>query len=648
MTLRISVFRATLPIALLAAGFVFSARPGCAQAVSTLSKNAQAAAPESPYHGDVVEDIIARVNDQVISSSDYNRAESDLEQQAKQHNWPPSELDSQKRQLLSDLIDNQLLLSKGKQLGITGEAETIRQLDEIRKQNHLDSMEALEKAAQDQGVSFADFKASIQNRAITSQVIRDEVGRRINITNTDEQQYYNDHKDQFTTPEEVKLSEILVPTADPDNAGQVADAQKKADALQAQLKGGKNFAAVAKAASGGSTAAEGGALGSFKSGQLAPVLEQATFSLKPGEYTAPIRTKQGFVILKVDQHEAAGLQPFSQVEPQVEEAIGMQKMQPALRAYLTRLREEAFIDVKPGYVDTAASKNETRPVFSAYTPPQPKKKKAVARTRFSGRGRGGERTRGSAIVAAKTAPAPTAGVPSLADVSAGKQAQPVAGKKTVQTASVLKPGKREKVRFGQAPRETLPAAATQTKDAGASAENGNGSNAETASAQATDVNRDIHYENGESAAGDQAQASEKKTRFSDRAKIPKAVKEERARKAKQDPFPAPAPDAQEVADKATQDQPLGLRGDTSKAPPKPKPTGKTRFSDEAGKKKDTTEPGAPGVPVNAPTYVGPSPQNAPVTRAPVPTQATPNGTGDPMGPPTPPAAPPGAGAPPQR
>ncbi len=637
--------------------------PSSVQPAAPSSKNAEAAAPQSPYHGDVVEDIIARVNDQVISSSDFLRASQELEAQGKEHNLAPAAIDEQKKQLLRDLIDNQLLLSRGKQLGITGETETIRQLDELRKQNNLDSLEALEKAAEQQGVSFADFKASIQNRVITSQVIRDEVGRRISITTGEEQQFYNDHKDQFTTPESVKLSEILVPTADPDNAGQVAEAQTKADALEAELKGGKPFADVAKASSGNSTAAQGGVLGDYKRGQLASVLEDAVFPLPQGQYTAPIRTKQGFVILKVDGHTAAGLQSFDEVKPQVEDALGGQKINPALRAYLGRLREEAFISIKPGFVDTAATSDEFRPIFSAYTPPAPKKKKAaVARTRFSG----SARTRNTPSLAAKAskpepaAPAPPTGVPSLADVPGGggtntaavaPATTPVApaapAPKTI--AKVQKPGKREKVRFGQAPRQSLPSAETQTQDAGATATGGNASNVETAAnvpqtgpqtiqGGGGAVPGNIHFSNGESGTDEQVEAKKVKTRYSQQAAKVKAAKIEKKANAKAEPFPVAPADSQEVADKQTQAAPLGLAGDTSKKVPKPKPSEKTRYSDEAGKDKtaqpaeptaDPNVPPSPAAPVASQPFGQPAPQ-APANDAPPPPQSAPAPSADPL------------------
>ena len=110
-------------------------------------------------------------------------------------------------------------------------------------------------------------------------------------------------------------------------------------------------------------------------------------SLQAGGITAPIRTRQGFVILKVTDHQEAGVPPLKDIEPQIQEAMYMQAMQPALRAYLTKLREEAYIDIKPGFVDSGASPRQTKPVFSAYAPPAPKKKKVQQKQRFDRGGR---------------------------------------------------------------------------------------------------------------------------------------------------------------------------------------------------------------------------------------------------------------------
>jgi peptidyl-prolyl cis-trans isomerase SurA len=405
-------------------------------------------------NGTVVEDVIARVNDQIITRSEYLRAEQQLLEESQQQGVSAAEFEDHRANLLRDMIDQQLLLSKGKELDITGDAETMRRLDDIRKQNHLDSMEALEKAAEQQGVSFEDFKQQIKNQVITQQVVRDEVGRRLNLTHQQEETYYAAHAKDFEAPEQVHLSEILVPTADNATDAQIASAQATADALEAKLKAGAEFAALAKSSSGGPTASAGGDLGDFQRGKLGDVLENATFSLPVGGVTAPIRTRQGFVILRVDSHQAAGVPPLADVEPQVQEAIYMDQLQPALRAYLTKAREDASIDVEHGFVDTGSSRKQTEPVYTSYAPPVVKKR-IQAKQRM-------EQERAIKAQAALAAAREKVAEKQAAKAEAGAQK---GGKKNA--SGKVKPPKirREKIRYGQAPTNSLPAGTTNVAGA---------------------------------------------------------------------------------------------------------------------------------------------------------------------------------------
>src|SRR5437764_4172633 len=163
-------------------------------------------------NGKVVEYPIVRVNDQIINNGDYERTQKQVLGEAQQANLSPTDLQQRQKDLLRDMIDQQLLLSRGKELDINAESETIRRLDDIRKQNHLDSMEALEKTVREQGISYEDWRASIKNSVITQQVVRDEVGRNIRLTPKDEQAYYEAHKQEFVSPERIRLNEILIPT----------------------------------------------------------------------------------------------------------------------------------------------------------------------------------------------------------------------------------------------------------------------------------------------------------------------------------------------------------------------------------------------------------------------------------------------------
>ncbi|HVG26361.1 MAG TPA: peptidylprolyl isomerase [Acidobacteriaceae bacterium] len=542
-----------------------------------------AATPITP-NGKVVEDVIARVNDQIITRSEFERSERQLMEEARQQNVPQVDAEAKLHDLLRDMIDQQLLISKGKELGITGDTETMRRLDDIRKQNHLESMEALQKAAEQQGVSYEDFKQQIRNSIVTNQVVQDEVGRHLNLTHAQEEAYYAQHAKDFQVPEQVHLSEILIPTPENASEAQLADAQRKADEAEAKLKAGASFAEVAKASSGGPTAAAGGDLGDFKRGSLGEVLEKATFSLPVGGVTEPIRTRQGFVILKVDSHQQAGVPALADVERQVQEAIYLSQLQPALRAYLTKAREDAYIDIKPGFVDTGSSRQESKPVFTAYAPPAPKKKQ-LKKQRV-------EQQRADKA---------------QADLAAAREK--LAAKKAANDGSAQPAGgvvkrhriRKEKIRFGQAPRNSLPDGPVETADAGAGpAANGQPAGAALSPTESTTT---ITTGTGFQEAGRDPLAptavAERKTRFTDREK---ETEEKRAQdkltqaEAKASARPVAATPEDNVTEKH-QAAPLGLNGNTAKKKEKvkrAKDEPKERLQDKP-KPVDTPTPIAPTV-----------------------------------------------------
>lgn len=577
MTLRISQFAVVCGLGLLALpGVVQAQAPRYQSPLSAPNApQPQVTLPVTPAitpNGTVVEDVVVHVNDLIISRSDVERAEMALAQENQQAGATPAEAAERQKNLLRDMIDKQLLLSRGKELGINADAEVIRRLDEIRKQNKLDTLEDLEKAARQQGVSYEDFKAGIRDNVITQMVVRDEVGRRLQLSQSQEQAYYDAHKQEFTQPEQIKLSEILVPTPADANDAAIAQAQAKAEDLEAQLKAGANFEDLAKANSGGPTAAQGGDLGMYKRGALAKVLEDQTFNLKPGEWTAPIRTRQGFVILKVTDHIPAGLAPLKDVEQQVQEGMYAEAMQPALRAYLTKLREDAYIDIRAGYVDSGASPRETKPVFTAYTPPVAKKKTVQQKKRFDRGTKFSTATKSAAPVVPASAPSAAAATP----------AKSLTNSTTAQATAATKPQKpqkvkREKVRFGQAPRNSLPAGPEETAsgtDVGEGATSAAVTPGGTMAASAAPGMAIAPLEgSGQVSSSSNTDpnpleahpAVEGKTRYSARAKQVSAEKKTaKLKKVNEKKAATPAaPTPEEKAAEQTQAAPLGLNGDTS-------------------------------------------------------------------------------------
>jgi len=323
----------------------------------------------------IVEEIVARINNQIVTRSELQRAREQAIQEIRQQN-PPNlneKISDVEKNILRDLIDQHLLVQKGEDLGITGETEMIKQLDEMRKKAGLETMEDLEREAQKQGISFEDFKQQMKESIVTQMVISREVGGHIRITGEEVRQFYEEKKNELAQPERVRLGEILISTQKKDadgkvtemNEQEIAAAEAKAKQLVEELRKGAKFEDVAKKNSDGPTAEHGGDLQYFQRGMLAKELEDRTFAMKAGEVTDVIRTKQGFIILKVTEHTPAGVPALKDIEPRIQEALYMKKIQPALRAYLTKLREEAYVDVKTGYLDTGASAKQTKPVMTA-------------------------------------------------------------------------------------------------------------------------------------------------------------------------------------------------------------------------------------------------------------------------------------------
>ncbi len=167
----------------------------------------------------VVEEIIARVNNEIVTRTEYVRSRDQLKQEIQQQD--PANADrafaEKQRDVLRDLIDQQLLLQKGKDLGITGDTELIKRLDEMRKQMNLETMEDLEKAAEAQGASYEEFKQNLRNQIVTQRVIGQEVGSKLAMNKDDEKKFYEQHRAEMEQPEQVRLSEILIAPKTPAN-----------------------------------------------------------------------------------------------------------------------------------------------------------------------------------------------------------------------------------------------------------------------------------------------------------------------------------------------------------------------------------------------------------------------------------------------
>jgi peptidyl-prolyl cis-trans isomerase SurA len=326
-----------------------------------LEKPAKPAAPKTlnPDSGRTVEEIIARVNNEIITRSEYDKARRTAEEDARsecQNRCTPEQLqtdiEDREKHTLRDLVDQSLLVQRGKDMGLSVEADVIKRLDGIRIENKLASMEELEKAVAGQGMNYEDFKNNIRNSLLTQKVIGNEVGSHINISDDEVNKYYEAHKSEFIRPEQVALREIVVST-EGKKPEDLPDLKKKAETALKRVQDGEDFGEIAKRLSDGSTKAQGGFLGVYKRGELAKELEDKVFKMKRKDLTEVMETKQGYLVLEVLEHYDEGEQSLAKVRNEIMDKLYGARMEPAMREYLKTLREQSYVVIKPGYLDIA-------------------------------------------------------------------------------------------------------------------------------------------------------------------------------------------------------------------------------------------------------------------------------------------------------
>jgi peptidyl-prolyl cis-trans isomerase SurA len=307
----------------------------------------------------VVDQIVAKVNGDIVSQNEIARTAKQMVDELKTQGANGSQLqealDEREKDILRDRIDQLLLVQKGKDLNINVDSEVSQYVAKLQRQSHITDTEKFhDYVRQQSGMTYEDFLAEYKKQTVTREVIGQEVGRHISISPKEVQDFYDAHKSDFIREEKVYLSEILISTDGKDAAGMAA-AEKKAKQISADASKGQRFADLARDNSDASTAKDGGALGGYKKGDLNKAIEDAVWNLPRGAVTQPIKIQTGYEIFKVEDHTKAGLAPLADVKSDIENALYGPKMQPRIREYLTRLRQQAFLQIKPGFVDTGAA-----------------------------------------------------------------------------------------------------------------------------------------------------------------------------------------------------------------------------------------------------------------------------------------------------
>jgi peptidyl-prolyl cis-trans isomerase SurA len=340
----------------------------------------------SAYAADisVVDEIVAKVNGDIVTRSEldkgYRQIEADLRRANETGEVLQKDLTEKSKGILADRIDSLLLISKGKELNINVDPEVSKYLANLRRESHIVDDDKFQVYVREQtGQPFEDFKLDVKNGLLRQRVIGQEVSSKINIPKADIRKYYDEHKSEFMREEQVGMREILIAVKDGKDPKQVAAALKKAQDLVVRARKGEKFPELAHDYSDAATKDQGGDIGFYKKGALNPKMEDIVFKAERGAVTDPIRVDNGYLILKIEEHYKAGQAAFDDVENEVMEKLYAPRMGPKVREYLTQLRQEAFLEIKPGYDDIyAAPGKDTKWQDPAQLKPETVTKEEVA------------------------------------------------------------------------------------------------------------------------------------------------------------------------------------------------------------------------------------------------------------------------------
>ncbi len=307
----------------------------------------------------VVEEIIAKCNGDIVTRGDIDRAKKEVAEGLQRDGLTGLALESAARQrekdMLRDRIDRLLLVQKANDLKINVDGDVTKRMASIQKDSGIADPEKFQDWIKEQSaLPYEDFKQEMKNSLLTDRVVRQEVTEHMSVKHDEMDKYYNEHKSEFVRQERLSLREILISTDGKDPAG-VAAAEKKAKDLVARSRKGERFAELARDNSDAVTAKSLGELPPYTKGAMSQQLEDLVWSQPKGYITDPIKMPNGFLILRVEEHQKAGQAELAEVENEVTSKLLQPRMEGALRAYLTKLREEAFLEVKSDWIDSGAA-----------------------------------------------------------------------------------------------------------------------------------------------------------------------------------------------------------------------------------------------------------------------------------------------------
>jgi peptidyl-prolyl cis-trans isomerase SurA len=309
---------------------------------------------------DIIEQILVKVNGEIFTKSDLEQRQvAALRQKGQAIDLKGDLSNAQLRQALDEVtpqimvevVDEMLIVQRGKELGYKlGDEQFKGVLENIKKENKMESEEQFQAALKAENMTLADLRRNLERQMIQQRVQQNEVLGKIGVTDEEARKYYDSHVNEFTTPPTVTLREILLTvTTDAKGLNVAADEAAKARAEEIRTRvtsGGESFETLAGEVSDSPSKANGGLIGPLSVNDISPELRKLIEAMKPGEVSELVRTPRGYQILKLETMTPTQTMTLEQAREQISERVFTDKRKAEFQKYLQKLRTQAIIEWK--------------------------------------------------------------------------------------------------------------------------------------------------------------------------------------------------------------------------------------------------------------------------------------------------------------
>jgi peptidyl-prolyl cis-trans isomerase SurA len=302
----------------------------------------------------VIEAIIVRVGDRVITRTQYQKrlhdAYTEIEQTA-----PPAEMaakkDDYRKNLVNELIAELLIKDRADRLGLTVSSDELKDaINRLKQQYGLTTDQQFNESLQKSGLTRAEMEARLRDTILMNKVFGRELRGREDLTDKELRERYDREKERYRLPERAHLREIII--LKPENAAAIDQARERAQQVATQARTATDFSLLAKTTSESPTKDKGGDLGEIARGELLPELDKAVFNSTAGTVIGPIEARSAFHILKVEQRFPSEVPAFESIKEKLRKDAGEETWQRDYKAYIERLRKDAFIQINEGNIPT--------------------------------------------------------------------------------------------------------------------------------------------------------------------------------------------------------------------------------------------------------------------------------------------------------